>query len=129
MLIDNDSGAGEVFKEAIKCGAVGMALTSIEPFYRLVDNLYLVKTPEIGELGVSCIENLFDPDLLKEKVDGLEFDLAKKHKASGKYGKQVFAEKVVKPKVDKIAFEGFAPLLNRIVAVTDDYAASPSTVP
>lgn len=129
VLIDNDSGASEVFKEAIKCGAAGIGLTSAEPFYRLVDNLYLVKTPEVGAQGTSCIENMFEPSLLKEKVDGLEFDPAKKHKAPGKYGKQVFAEKVVKPNVGTIVFDGFIPLLDRIVAVIDDYAASPSTAP
>lgn len=129
LLVDNDSGASEVFKESIKCGIAGIGLTSSEPFYRLVDNLYLVKTPEMGVAGTSCIENMFDPDLLEEQVDGLEFDPAKKHRAPGKYGKQVFAEKVVKPKVGTINFNGFVSLLDRIAAVIDDYAVNPSTVP
>ena len=129
LLIDNDSGANEVFKEAIKCGVAGISLSSAEPFYRLVDNLYLVKTPEMGVDGTSCIEKLFDPALLTVKVNGLEFDPAKKHRAAGKYGKQVFAEQVVKPNAGTIDFSGFVPLLERIAAVIDDYAASPSVVP
>jgi len=129
LLIDNDSGADEVFKEAIKVGAAGVGLTSTEPFYRLVDNLYLVKTPEMGTKGTSCIESLFDPALLDEKLDGLPFDPGKKHGDDTKYGKQDFAEKVVKPKAATINFSGFVPLLERISAVIDDYAVSPSTVP
>jgi len=129
LLIDNDSGAPDVFKDAIKCGASGISLTSTDPFYRLIDNLYLIKTPEIGATGISCIESLFDPALLNEKVNGLEFDASKKHKAPGKYGKQVFAEQVIKPNANTIDFSGFVPLLDRIAAVIDDYAASPSPFP
>jgi RNA-directed DNA polymerase len=129
LLIDNDSGAENVFKEALRLGVAAIAIKSSLSFYRLVENLYLVKTPELGASGKSCIENLFDPLLLKEQVDGLEFDPAKKHKADGKYGKQIFAEKVVKPMASTIDFAGFAPLIERIVAVLDDYAAIKSPTP
>lgn len=129
LLIDNDSGADAVFKEAIKMGVPAIAIKTSAPFYRIVDNLYLVKTPELGVSGKSCIEDLFEPSLLKEKVEGLDFDPAKKHNAVGKYGKQIFAEKVVKPKAGAIDFSGFVPLLNRIVAVLDDYAATPVIAP
>ncbi len=129
LLIDNDSGADSVFKEAIKLGVPALGVKSSAPFYRLGDNLYLVKTPELGSSGKSCIEDLFDRALLEEKVDGLVFDPAKKHKALGKYGKQVFAERVVKPNAGVIDFSGFKPLLDRIVAVLDDYAAASIPAP
>ena len=129
LLIDNDGGADNVFKEALKLGVPAIALKSTAPFYRLVDNLYLVKTDERGASGKSCIEDLFDPALLKTKVNGLEFDPAKKHNAAGKYGKQIFAESVVKPNAATIDFSGFERVLERIVAVLDDYAASPSPAP
>lgn len=127
LLIDNDSGADGLFKAASSCGAPGISLTSTDNFYRLIDNLYLVKTPETGAKNMTCIENLFDPALLKTQIDGLEFSLSKKHKEPGKYGKNIFAERVVKPNVAKIDFSGFSVLLDRISAVIDDYAASPST--
>jgi RNA-directed DNA polymerase len=87
-------------------------------------NLNLIKTPETGK---TCIEDLFDPALLKKEVNGKKFALDKKHNEAGKYGKAVFAEKVVRPDVATIDFTKFAPLLDRIVAVLDDYAANPAS--
>jgi len=129
VLVDNDDGAKEIFNAAKKLGASGISLKSSDPFYRLADNLYLIKTPEIGSTGKSCIEDLFDPSLLKTSVDGKKFDANKKHGEDGKYGKTVFAEKVVQPNKDKIDFAKFAPLLDRIVAALDDYVANPPSVP
>jgi hypothetical protein len=60
---------------------------------------------------------------LATKLDGKTFDPDKEHDAPGKYGKAAFATKVVQPNSDKIDFSGFAPLLNRIVAVLDHHAA------
>lgn len=125
VLIDNDDGAKEIFGAAKGLGATGISLTSTAPFYRLGPNLYLIKTPEIGAKGKSCIEDLFDPALLKTVIDGKIFDPNKKHGEAGKYGKQRFAEKVVQPQKDSIDFSKFASLLDRIVAALDDYNSNP----
>jgi hypothetical protein len=125
VLIDNDDGAKEIFGAAKGLGATGISLTSTDPFYRLGPNLYLIKTPEVGPKGKSCVEDLFDPALLATIIDGKVFDPNKKHGEPGKYGKQRFAEKVVQPQKDAIDFSKFAGLLDRIVAALDDYAANP----
>lgn len=125
VLIDNDDGAKDIFTIAKKLGATHISRTSTDPFYRLAPNLYLIKTLEIGAKGTSCIEDLFDPALLKTVLDGKVFDPNKKHGEPGKYGKTRFAEKVVQPQKDTINFAKFAGLLDRIVAALDDYAANP----
>lgn len=125
VLIDNDDGAKEIFSAAKKLGVVDISLTSTEAFYRLGLNLYLIKTPESGSKGKSCIENLFDSALLETEIDGKKFDTNKKHGETGKYGKQRFAEQVVQPQKDTIDFSRFASLLDRIVAVLNDYTANP----
>lgn len=126
VLVDNDSGGKQAFSAAKELGVDGITLKSSDPFYRLTDNLYLVKTPELGSEGTSCIESFFKPELLNEKLDGKVFDPAKKHGEAGKYGKQVFAEKIVRAKKAEIDFSDFAPLLDRIVAVLDDYEVNPT---
>ena len=114
ILIDNDDEGEKVYKNKKN--------NTSEPFYHLHKNLYLVKTPENGKDGKSCIEDLFDPKWFKFCVDGKTFDLSKKHnKDSNTYSKTVFAKKVVIPNADKIDFSGFEKLLDRIVAVLDDY--------
>lgn len=125
VLIDNDDGAKDIFSIAKNLGAPNISRASNDPFYRLAANLYLIKTPEIGAKGTSCIEDSFDPALLKTVIDGKVFDPNKKHGEAGKYGKARFAEKVVKPQKDTINFSKFAGLLDRIVAALDDYAANP----
>lgn len=125
VLIDNDDGAKDIFAVVKKLGVANISYTSTDSFYRLAPNLYLIKTPEIGAKGTSCIEDLFDPTLQKTVLDGKVFDPNKKHGEAGKYGKTRFAEKVVRPQKDTINFTKFGGLLDRIVAALDDYATNP----
>lgn len=129
MLIDNDGGADPIMKTARNFGAAGISLATTDPFYRLDANLYLVKTPELGQNHQSCIEDLFDPALLLTEVDGKKFDKSKLHGDATSYGKVRFADKVVSPNRATIDFTGFAPLLDRIVAVIDDYQNAPAWQP
>jgi RNA-directed DNA polymerase len=121
MLVDNDDGADPIMKTARNFGAAGISLSTTAPFYRLDANLYLVKTPEFGHNNQSCIEDLFPAALLQTPLDGKLFDKSKAHGDATSYGKVRFAEKVVSPNRTTIDFSGFAPLLDRIVAVIDDY--------
>ncbi len=125
LLIDNDNGANELFKFLKSSGTLGISHSSSDPFYRLAENLYLVKTPETGAKGITCIEDLFDKSLTNTKIDGKMFDPDKRHGEPGKYGKVVFAEKVVRPNAATIDFLKFSTLLDRLTAVLDDYAANP----
>lgn len=124
MIIDNDDGAKEIFSVARNNGATGIGWASKDPFYHLGLNLYLVKTPEgKGKPHYSAIEDAFDPALLATPVGGKTFDRNKSHAAPGKYGKHVFAERVVKPNAATTNLSGFTPLLDRIVAAIDHYVA------
>jgi hypothetical protein len=125
LLVDNDTAAESVFKTIKKNGGPDISLASLDAFYHLFENVYLVKTPEqVGKDPRSCIEDLFDPELLKTEIDGKVFDIDKEHDEPGKYGKVVFAEKVVKPRVSEINFSRFEPLLSRIAAVLNDYSGA-----
>lgn len=131
LLIDNDKGTKDIFAVVRQKAPIHseISLKTTDKFYRIVHNLYVVKTPEIGKAGTSCIEDLFEPAVRAEKINGLIFDPDKKNEEKGKYGKQWFAEKVVRPKKATINFDGFDSLLERIVAVMDDYVAHPTTLP
>lgn len=102
-----------------------ISLATTDDFYRLCENLYLVKTPSVRTraTGESCIEDFFPASVLSEKVDGKVFNPAKTIDPSKEYGKAIFADKVVRPKARTIDFSGFVPLLDRIVAVIDSYGS------
>ena len=124
ILIDNDDGADGkkgLFSTIKTNFNINIDFKSNDSFFHITDNLYLVKTPGKGKKVKSCIEDFFDPKLLKTKWNGKKLNLKKDHGADGEYGKYVFAEKVVRPNADKIDFSGFKPLLERIVAVIDHY--------
>jgi hypothetical protein len=123
VLIDNDAGADGVF-HAAKDVHVTVSHATAEPFYPLIHNLYLVKTPE-SAMGnhYSCVEDLFDAATLAKELEGKTFNKAKKIDPSKEYSKNVFAEKIVRPNAATIDFSKFEPLLNRIMAVIDDHRA------
>lgn len=123
VLIDNDDGAANLFSTLSKNYKINVGIGSPESFFRVTDNLYLVKTPATATSHASCIEDFFPAALLATELEGKKFNpRAKDHGVSGEYGKFVFAEKVVRPNAGTIIFDGFVPLLERIVAVIDDYS-------
>jgi retron-type reverse transcriptase len=120
LLIDNDEGAKSVFKTIKQNFRLEITHEKADPFYHLTDNLYLIKTPEKKD-EYSCIEDLFDPELLKTKLDGKVFNPAKEHESENEYGKHLFAEVVVRRNADAIEFSRFAELLERILAAIEHY--------
>jgi len=98
-------------------------------FHHLTDNLYLVKTPEHGPSGVSCIESLFDKTTLDLPLNGKTFQPdGKKFDKDKHIGKVYFAKKVIGPAAGTIDWTGFNPLLKRIEAVLKHHATA-SAVP
>lgn len=122
VLIDNDDGAKEIFSLLKgKLFKVNIDRKVDDPFYHLGHNLYLVKTPAMGADGKSCIEDLFEPAVLKTLVDGKVFNPDKEHDVPSEYGKMIFADRVVRQGAAAINFDGFEPLLRRIEAAMDHY--------
>jgi RNA-directed DNA polymerase len=123
VLVDNDKGGKELFDLAGKRCGKNVSYESADSFYYLGFNLYFVKTPEkFMAPHTSWMEAFFDPAVLETKLAGKSFDPDKDHDEPGKYGKAAFATRVIEPNADTINFSGFAPLLDRIVAVVDHHA-------
>ena len=125
VLVDNDDGGKKLFGLAKAKSGVDISYETTAPFYHLGLNLYLIKTPEqTAAPHTSHMETFFDPSVLATELNGKTFDPNKEHDATGKYGKFAFATRVVERDANTINFSGFAPLLDRIVAVLDHYASS-----
>jgi len=113
VLIDNDDGAASIFAFHKNKFKSGIGLKSTDEFYHVHKNLYVVKTPELGTSGASCIEDLFEKTVLEEEVEGKSFK-------SG-LSKVAFSEKVILKKGGTVDFSKFGPLLDRIMAVINHY--------
>lgn len=125
ILIDNDGGATPIFQTIKNDFDISISHGTTESFYHLHHNLYLVKTPEGSspKERMSDIEDLFDEELLKTKINGKSFNRSNKPCRENEYGKQIFAARVILPNVDKIDFSRFTKLLDRLVEVLDHYKA------
>ena len=121
LLIDNDDGAARIFKVVKEQNEIDILHKDTQPFYHLQANLYLIKTPEKDGALTSCIEDLFDPKWLEFTIREKTFNLSNKNGQDRVYGKAIFANEVVIPNAHKIDFSKFGILLDRIVAVLNDY--------
>ncbi|MDO8901963.1 MAG: retron Ec67 family RNA-directed DNA polymerase/endonuclease [Phenylobacterium sp.] len=125
ILLDSDSGLSNFSSAALNKFGKTVNLNTTDPFYHLVANLYVVKTPEPGGGASSCIEDLFGADKnrpLAGKIlhlDEKTFDVSKH------ISKSVFAKKVIAKEADLINWTGFEPFLDRVIAVLDDYTPPP----
>jgi len=136
ILTDNDSGgrkksnknaASAVFS-AVSQNYWKHANPNVEDdsdFYYVVNNLYLVKTPHIGDKKETCIEDLFDKSLFDYKINGKTFDPENDADKNKFYGKRYFAEKVISKNFETINFDGFNKLLNRLQFAINDYRLEP----
>lgn len=123
IVLDNDDGLGDVAGMIKKNFGVSITLGSKMDYYHVTDNLYVVKTPEVG--SKSCMETMFPQSVLDTKLNSKSFNAGKIDPAT-EYGKEVFANSVVRPNAATINFSGFDPLLERIVKVLNAYSAPQS---
>ncbi len=120
LLLDNDDGAKDIFAVIKQNYDVEIKPSSTASFFHITDNLYVVATPHVGKKVKTCIEDLFEPSLLKTKLGGKTLNLGTADPAT-EYRKHVFAEKVVRPNASTLKWDGFEPLLQRVSDVLDHY--------
>lgn len=119
LVLDNDDGLKHIAGTIRRNFNVTITTTSTDTFYHIIENLYLIKTPEVS--GKGCIEDLFPKKWMRMRLNGKSFGRRRQINPETEYGKEIFAKSVVKPNSCDIDFSGFDPLLDRIVAVLDDY--------
>lgn len=124
IILDNDKGLKDVAATIKTNFGASITKTSVDDFYHVTENLYVIKTPENGAHD-TCIEDMFPKSLLKTKLKGKRFNPASEIDPTKEYSKEVFAKSVVKANADKIDFSGFDPLLERIEKAIQHHAAKP----
>ena len=136
ILCDNDKGVKSLLMAASKVASktastvagkkikITIKTDSTEGFYKLFENLYLVKTPDIKNQG-KVIEDLFSKKLLNTKLDGKSFNYKTAVNKNTHYDKNDFAQKVVLKATDPKDFDEFKELLERIQGAITDYTNNP----
>lgn len=123
IIVDNDSGSngsGKTFSavKAIKKDANPQHA----PFTHITQNLYLIATPLSPDRSDSMIEDFFTPETLSIEIGGKTFNRGNGINLNKEYGKNIFAQHVVKTMADSIDFRGFNPILSTIETVITTHA-------
>ncbi|MDB5823101.1 MAG: hypothetical protein JWR21_1805 [Herminiimonas sp.] len=122
VLIDNDNGADSVY------GAIAGITKKPKPkgkadFIHVTGNLYVVPTPLLPGMSKTAIEDFFDEPTLATVLNGRTFSRKIEPDGSKHYTKASFALDVIAKQANTIDFQSFKPLLNRVIAVINDYEA------
>lgn len=127
VILDNDSGANDVLNRINNMQAVSYYPDSVKKetcrksdFIHVAYNLYLVLTP-LNNGQPTEIEDMFDTKTKNTIISGKSLSLEKKIDERKHYGKEVFANRVIKANKTSINFAGLKPLLDRILLVLDHY--------
>ncbi len=122
VVIDNDSGAKPIYSAISKATHSKSPIDGSLPYYHVRDNLYVVPVPKLKGKD-TAIEDFFDKGVLDVKLGGKEFSRKDKYDLATQYGKHLFAEHAVKKNRNSINFDGFEPVLDRVVQVLDAHSA------
>jgi hypothetical protein len=85
-----------------------------------------VPTPLVGAAKESKIEDFFDANTKATKIGGKTFNPENKFDKNTQYSKEIFAQQVVRAGAATINFDGFRPLLTKLVEVIRWHAANRS---
>ncbi|MGK8964057.1 retron Ec67 family RNA-directed DNA polymerase/endonuclease [Pseudomonas aeruginosa] len=113
IVIDNDAGATHIYNWYASVKRIPKP-DGMLPYYYVGQNLYIVPTPKAAPADMSKIEDLFKADALGVILGGKRFNPNNDTENTTEYGKQYFADHVVKARQKTIDFSGFEPLLDTI---------------
>lgn len=123
ILLDNDKNRGGFFSLIKEKKGLVKPVDGMEDYYHLAANIYIVFTPISAPHQETCIEDFFDPALLKRALNGKTFNPDEKTFDEGShYGKAIFASKIVRPNIAKIDFNKFKPILDRLELVIEAHS-------
>jgi RNA-directed DNA polymerase len=120
VLIDNDAGAHSIYG-AISGITKGKKPAGTKPFIHVFNNLYVVPTPFGLDGSQTMIEDFFDEDTLKTKLNGKTFDSKKDMDTEACYSKAAFARDVVARNSNLIDFTKFRLILDRVELAINAY--------
>jgi hypothetical protein len=134
IFLDNDEGPKEIVKQLQSKsfnGKISLFPTGLDPktdarkaeFIHVVRNLYVIFTPLGTTTGCETdIEYFFDDTTrLKKHTNGLTFNTVANRDPKTDLSKDVFANHIVKAQKNNINFDGFKPMLERIVKVINHF--------
>ena len=117
LLLDNEVGKDRPLRTLLNEMKITEEFTD---YINVIDNLYILKIPNLSGKDNVEIENLFSDDLLKRDFNGKTLNLSDKYNKDSQIGKDKFSKYVYR-NYKEIDFSNFKPLLNSLIALIEDY--------
>lgn len=125
IVVDNDKAGRGLIKKAEEIRDRARESNKTTTKYMddyFFENLYIVQIEKKDEEEKREIEDLFEEEILKEKLNGKTFERDdKKMNEKKNYGKAYFAENIVIKKQKEINFDNFKPLLSAIEKIVTSH--------
>lgn len=121
IIADNDTDGRKVLSRA-KGKSNNQSNSNIINYYK---NLHVMLIPLLTGQKETYIENYFPSKVLHTKLGGKSFTTSNSFDSSKFYGKNIFAENVIKDNQSNINFDKFKPLLNQLSKIILDYHNTP----
>jgi RNA-directed DNA polymerase len=119
VVVDNDSDGVTVWNAAKGISKNHSGIQSDELYFRVTDNLYIVK---LNESKKKKMEDLFDQEMIqREEIHGKSWDFTNNNHEGKANGKIIFATKVVAKKYKEIDFSNFRPIINAIASIVENH--------
>ena len=98
-----------------------------EYMVNIIDNLYLLTVPLVGEKLECDIEDLFKDSTISHIIAGRTFNKNNDYENSKYYGKEIFSQ-YISTSYSDIDFDGFRPVLDNISNIINSYTKQPLDV-
>lgn len=133
IVLDNDSGFKGKKDSGIEGKLLNIDSATSHPltlakndfrkseFIHVIHNLYIILTPLNLKGDATAIEDLFDENTLKTKIAGKSFNPKNEIDTTKEYGKEIFSTMVIQAQKNTVNFDGFRPLLSRIIKAINHY--------
>jgi retron-type reverse transcriptase len=122
IIVDNDSGSTNIWGAINRVAKPTKMIDGSKPFYHVIANLYVLPIPKLPGMKETFIEHLFEPGTYAMPSKGRTFEPDENKVDPAKhYPKAVFADLVGKNR-STIKFDGFIPVLDRIMAIKAHHA-------
>jgi RNA-directed DNA polymerase len=127
MILDNDKGPKDLLNKVVQLDSAVVYPITVPKnnirdaeYIHVMHNLYIVLTPKLAG-NPTEIEDLFDLATRQIQVSNKSFNPKKDFDKATEYGKEIFANKVIKANKRNVNFDGLKPVLNRVVAAITHY--------
>ena len=119
LIFDNEQKSDRPLKKFLN--HIGQKeLLAVKQYGRVIENLFVLTNPLIGDKTECEIEDLFDESVLSHTIGGKTFSRDKNADSEKNYGKKIFSDYIAK-NFEEINFDNFKPLLNDLGKILKEF--------